>query len=164
MINVWTDGSCFPNPGPAAWAFLIRYPNGREETNTGASPHSTNNRAEMTAVLMAMRALPYLSEPVIHTDSMYVVQGFDVRSRRKRQENNYLTGAGEIPNADLWRLLYAEGERVRPMLRWIKGHSGIPENERCDRLAAGTQAQLVELMVETYDPVHVAHLRDFLHA
>ncbi len=137
---MYTDGACRGNPGPGGWAWAV--PQGR--FCSGAEPHTTNQRMELTAVLEAVSAIPGALEVV--SDSTYVVncfrdrwwEGWERRGWRNSQRQ-------EVANQDLWKPLIAiyraDPERLR--FRWVKGHGSDPYNDLVDRLAveaASTQA------------------------
>ena len=42
---------------------------------------------------------------------------------------------GPALNPDLWAEMLDLSERHQVEFRWVKGHAGDPENERCDELA-----------------------------
>jgi ribonuclease HI len=102
----------------------------------GESGPTTNNRMELMAPIQALESL---TRPVVvrmHTDSTYVRDGI-TRWLPRWQRNGWLTsGRQPVKNADLWRRLDSAVRRHEVHWHWVKGHSGHPENERADRLAA----------------------------
>jgi len=138
-VQLFTDGGCSGNPGPGGWAFLLRHPaSGKELERSGAEPETTNNRMELLAVIRGLEALkrPTLVELV--TDSVYVGRGLTQWLPRWKA-NGWRRHAGkqqpDIKNEDLWRRLDQLLAQHRVQFTHIRGHSGHPENERCDRLA-----------------------------
>lgn len=129
---VYTDGSSLGNPGPAGWAWAV--PGG--PWASGADPHSTNQRMEITAVL---RALEALEGPVlVVSDSTYVVNCFRDRWWAGWQRRDWRNSAGKpVANRELWEPLVALAtDPARPVrFRWVKGHSSDPMNDLVDRLA-----------------------------
>jgi ribonuclease HI len=131
LTTVYTDGACIGNPGPGGWAWAVS-PSRRD---SGASPWTTNQRMEITAVLEALRSIDGPVEVV--SDSSYVVNcfrdrwwvGWEARGWRNARRQ-------PVANQDLWRPL-VELVRQRPgvRFRWVKGHAGDPLNELADRLA-----------------------------
>ncbi len=145
-LAVYTDGACRGNPGPGAWACLAQTADGRllfEEV--GSENPTTNNRMEIQGAIQGLKLLerhrlanPFESfEPLfLYSDSKYVVEGM----------NQWIPGwkargwkkADQKPpeNLELWQEL-DEMKAKFPGLRaaWVKGHSGHPQNERCDQLA-----------------------------
>lgn len=133
-VEVHTDGACLGNPGPGGWAALLRY-GAREREVAGGEPATTNNRMELMAAIMALEALSEGCVVVLHTDSQYVRQGITewIPGWIRRGWRN---AAGQpVKNRDLWERLHAACHRHRIDWRWVKGHSGDPDNERVDALA-----------------------------
>ena len=136
LNNIWTDGGCYPNPGPGGWGYLMRQPCGNVVEACGGEPETTSNRQELTAVLQAMRALPDGASAVINSDSTYVVHGMQAW-RKAWSRRGWVKKSGKpVPNADLWKALDEQASRVHADFRWVRGHNGDPCNERADRLAA----------------------------
>ncbi len=133
-VEIFTDGACQGNPGPGGWAAILKYKNVRKEI-FGSEPFTTNNRMELTAVIEAFRALKEPCDVTICTDSQYVKKGI-VEWLPRWKKRNWLTASkSRVKNIDLWKTLDAESRKHRVTWKWIPGHSGIPENERCDLLA-----------------------------
>ena len=133
-VEVHTDGACLGNPGPGGWAALLRYGT-RERELAGGEPATTNNRMELMAAIMALETLSEGCAVVLHTDSQYVRQGITewIPGWIRRGWRN---AAGQpVKNRDLWERLHASCHRHRIDWRWVKGHSGDPDNERVDALA-----------------------------
>ena len=135
QVTIYTDGACSGNPGPGGWGAILMYSSHRRELSGGEAA-TTNNRMELTAVI---RALSLLKEPCIvelWSDSKYVIDGLQ-KGWAKGWRARGWKKADKSPalNADLWEKLLglAEGHVIH--YKWIKGHAGHPENERCDRLA-----------------------------
>ena len=133
-ISIYTDGGCTGNPGPGAWAFII--PDLVVE-RSGYQPDTTNNRMELQA---AIEALQYVAKVTpdqsctIYTDSQYVQKGISTWVITWKR-NNWKTSSKKIvKNHDLWLILDNLNESILPQWRWVQGHSGITENERCDFL------------------------------
>ena len=134
MLEIYTDGACSGNPGPGGWGALLR--SGNVETELcGGEPATTNNRMELLAVIEALQSLTQPVEAHVYTDSQYVQKGISewIHSWKKR---GWKTSTKEpVKNEDLWRRLdvLAVGHTLE--WRWVKGHSGHPDNERVDALA-----------------------------
>jgi ribonuclease HI len=137
--TVYTDGACSGNPGPGGWAWAV--PHG--PWASGADPHTTNQRMEVTAVLEAVRALPGPLDVV--SDSTYVVNCFRDRWWQGWLARGWRNSAGKpVANRDLWEpLLQLALDGAREVsFSWVKGHSGDEMNDRVDQLAleaAGAQ-------------------------
>ena len=139
-VTAYTDGSCLGNPGPGGWGAILIYNDTRKELS-GGFRLTTNNRMEILAVIEALNALTRPCSVDLHTDSRYVRDAVEKNWLGSWQRNGWKTAAKKpVKNKDLWlRLLELLGKhKVR--LHWVAGHSGQPENERCDDLARG-QAQ-----------------------
>jgi ribonuclease HI len=134
QVAIHTDGACLGNPGPGGWAALLRY-RGRERELAGGDPQTTNNRMELMAAIMALEALSEGCEIVLHTDSQYVRQGITLWMPNWVRRNWRTSGGEAVKNRDLWERLHAACARHRIDWRWVKGHSGDPDNERVDQLA-----------------------------
>ena len=133
-VQAHTDGACLGNPGPGGWAALLRYGE-RERELAGGEPHTTNNRMELMAAIVALETLSEGCAVTLFTDSQYVRQGITqwLPNWVRRQ---WRTAGGEpVKNRDLWERLHAACPRHRIDWRWVKGHSGDPDNERVDQLA-----------------------------
>lgn len=134
QIQIHTDGSCLSNPGPGGWGALLRYRQHERELS-GGEAQSTNNRMELMAAIMALETLTEPCHVVLYTDSQYVRQGITewMGGWLRRQ---WKTAGGEpVKNRDLWERLHAATARHQIDWRWVKGHSGDPDNERVDVLA-----------------------------
>ena len=134
MIELFTDGACRGNPGPGAWAAIIRS-DGRTRELSGFEVRTTNNRMELTAAIEALAALPAGAEAVLRSDSRYVIDGITQWVPGWKRRNWRKSDGKPVLNQELWQRLVAEAERRRVTWSWVEGHSGHPENERCDALA-----------------------------
>ena len=133
-IEIHTDGACLGNPGPGGWAALLRY-GARERELVGGEPQTTNNRMELMAAISGLEALTEGCSITLYTDSQYVRQGITEWMPNWLRRNWKTAGGDPVKNRDLWeRLSFAIG-RHRIDWRWVKGHSGDPDNERVDELA-----------------------------
>lgn len=141
-VLVFTDGACSGNPGPGGWATILKHPRtGKIRKLSGGHPNTTNNRMELTAVIEGLRALKADKPWRVHlvSDSEYVINGL-THWMKAWVANNWRRGpkAGSPPvkNADLWKTLRALTEQHEMSYEHVRGHTGHPENEECDRLAA----------------------------
>ena len=133
-VDIYTDGACKGNPGPGGWGALLKYGEHERELFGGESL-TTNNRMELTAVIEALRALKRPSRVVVHTDSQYVQKGVTEWLRNWKQRGWKTADRKPVKNEDLWRALDALLASHQINWRWVRGHSGHPENERADALA-----------------------------
>ena len=137
-ITVDTDGAAIKNPGPCGDGAVLLSGQRRMELN-GGFRKTTNNRMELMAAIKALEALKPLTvkyDITLYSDSEYVVKGFtEGRVERWRARGWKLKGGEKVMNLDLWKLLVPLVENQEVKFKWVKGHSGIPENERADKLA-----------------------------
>jgi ribonuclease HI len=128
LVEVATDGACSGNPGPGGWGALLKAGEKLRELS-GGDAHTTNNRMELMAAIMALRALKKPCRVVLKTDSQYDwVRGW--------QRNGWRTADKKpVKNEDLWRALIEAMAPHKIDWRWVKGHAGDPDNERADELA-----------------------------
>lgn len=138
-VELYTDGGCSGNPGPGGWAFVLRHPaSGKEKEGVGAERETTNNRMELTAVIRGLESLNRPTRVELFTDSTYVGRGLSEwmakwkkNGWRRREKGRW----AEVKNEDLWRRLDELLQRHQVRFTHVRGHSGHPENERCDTLA-----------------------------
>ncbi len=135
FVELFTDGACSGNPGPGGWGAVLRF-NGVEKELSGGERNTTNNRMELTAVIMGLSALKEPCEVQLTTDSKYVADGITKGWAESWQKNNWRK-ADKKPalNPDLWEKLLDLLKIHKVTINWVKGHAGHPENERCDKLA-----------------------------
>lgn len=139
QVLLFTDGACSGNPGPGGWAFILRdEKSGQELEDSGGEPETTNNQMELRAVIEGLRRLKRPADVKLYTDSVYVGKGMAEWMRGwkangwKRKERNKLV---EVKNVELWQALDELVQRHNVEYHRVAGHSGHPENERCDQLA-----------------------------
>lgn len=133
-IDIFTDGACSGNPGPGGWGAILRT-GAHEKELCGGEADTTNNRMELTAVIRGLEALKKPSTVFIHTDSRYVMDGTTQWMKRWKKNGWKTADKKPVRNEELWRALDALCERHTVHWRWVRGHSGHPENERADALA-----------------------------
>ncbi len=133
-IEVHTDGACLGNPGPGGWGALLRY-KGHERELAGGEAHTTNNRMELMAAIMGLETLSEPCNITLFTDSQYVRQGITEWMSGWVRRNWKTAGGDQVKNRDLWERLHEATQRHQIDWRWVKGHSGDPDNERVDQLA-----------------------------
>jgi ribonuclease HI len=149
-IIVFCDGATKGNPGPGGWGVVVVTPDGHVTELGGGADHTTNNKMELTGAIRALEHVRDVGGPLkIHTDSTYVIKGIRewigswIRRGWKTMEG------GEVQNRDLWEALHALTTARGPRaIAWhyVRGHVGIPGNERVDAIADGYARQLsVEL-------------------
>ena len=133
-VALITDGSCLGNPGPGGWAAVLRYGTHARELS-GADPETTNNRMEMTAVLEGLSALREPCRVTIEIDSEYVKKGITEWLAGWKRRGWKTASKQPVKNQDLWRRLDEAVARHDVKWRWVKGHAGHADNNRCDELA-----------------------------
>ena len=133
-VHIYTDGACKGNPGRGGWGALLRY-GSHEKELFGGEPMTTNNRMELLAVIRALQALTRSSDVTVHTDSQYVQKGITEWISGWKARGWKTADRKPVKNEDLWRELDAQVAAHRVEWRWVRGHSGHPENERADALA-----------------------------
>lgn len=133
-IEIFTDGACRGNPGPGGWGALLRAGHHEKEL-FGGEPETTNNRMELTAAIRALEALKKPSVVCLTTDSQYVRKGITEWLKGWKQKGWKNSQKKPVKNADLWKLLDQQNQRHKVEWKWVKGHSGHPENEKADELA-----------------------------
>ena len=134
QIEVHTDGACLGNPGPGGWAALLRWREVEREL-VGGEADTTNNRMELMAAIAALEALREPCDVILTTDSQYVRQGILDWLANWIRRGWKTAGGDPVKNRDLWERLQAAAAPHAIDWRWVKGHSGHPENERVDQLA-----------------------------
>ncbi len=134
-VVIYTDGACEGNPGRGGYGVVMLWGEKRKELS-GGFQCTTNNRMELLAVIEALAALKQPCAVTLYSDSSYVVnamnEGWVQNWRQKGWRNSQNR---PTPNVDLWKRLLALCEQHDVEFIWVKGHSGVEENERCDALA-----------------------------
>src|SRR3989344_2154910 len=131
-ITIFTDGACRGNPGPGGWGAILRKDDHEKELY-GAERDTTNNRMELMAAIQALEALKRPCEAIRITEWL--------ASWKRRGWKT--AGKKPVKNQDLWQRLDAAAHKHKIHWKWIKGHSGHPENERADELANRAIDQLI---------------------
>ena len=134
-VTIHTDGGCDGNPGPGGWAAVLRSgPHVRELS--GGEPVTTNNRMELQAAIAALNALKEPCDIIVCTDSEYLRQGITEWLPIWKINRWRTADRKPVKNEELWKQLDAAASRHGVEWRWLKGHAGHTDNERCDQLAA----------------------------
>ena len=146
QVNIYTDGGCLGNPGKGGYGVILIYGEHRTEISKGFK-HTTNNRMELMACIAGLESLKYQCEITLFSDSKYVVDSVSKGWAKKWQKNNWMRNSkSRAENIDLWERLLSLIQKHKIKFVWVKGHSGHPENERCDELAknAANNTQLLD--------------------
>ncbi len=154
-ITIYTDGGCSGNPGPGGYAYIIRLQDRggsntvphtteehrraavREIVGSGGEADTTNNRMELRAVIAALEEVERRApgaKVVLYTDSQYVKNGISSWIATWKRNGWRTSDKKAVKNRELWEKLDAVASRVKPSFAWVRGHSGVEHNERCDAL------------------------------
>ena len=138
QVTMYTDGACIGNPGPGGYGVVLKYGAHRREFSVGYR-RTTNNRMELMGPIKGLEALKQRCHVTLYSDSRYVVDSIEKGWAKRWRDNRWKRNKREkAVNPDLWKILLDLCEKHDVEFRWVRGHSGDPENERCDQLA--TQA------------------------
>lgn len=157
-VVVFTDGAAKGNPGPGGWGAVICVARAAVCELGAFGGHTTNNRMEMTAALEALAWLrgsgqSHALDVVIVTDSTYLIRGVTQWMASWKRRGWKTTEGTDVANRDLWEALggalaqTAEG-RCKVQWRHVRGHAGIPGNERADAIASGFAAGTAVVLYE----------------
>lgn len=134
-VEIYTDGACLGNPGPGGYGIVLRYGDHRREIS-GGYRLTTNNRMELMAAIKALQALTRPVPVILHSDSRYLVDAMEKGWAKKWRANGWRRNKRERTlNPDLWETLLDLCTEHVVQFRWVRGHAGEAENERCDSLA-----------------------------
>lgn len=145
-IVCYCDGACTGNPGPGGWGAIVSTPDGQVRELGGGALDTTNNRMELSGAIFALNLVRALKDvPVrIYTDSQYVIQGISEWIHGWKRRGWVKVDGSPVVNRDLWteldRLVAARRETGPATFLHVKGHSGVPGNERCDRISVAYAA------------------------
>jgi ribonuclease HI len=147
-VSVYTDGACLGNPGPGGYGVVIDYDGHQKELSAGFRL-TTNNRMELLAAIKGLTALTEPCKVKLTSDSNYVVHAVERGWIKNWIKNGWLTaGKKPVSNRDLWLEFVDAMKRHDVKLLWVRGHTGHPQNERCDQLAVAA-AKSSNLAVDT---------------
>lgn len=133
-VEIFCDGACSGNPGPGGYGAILRCA-GRQKELSGGARETTNNRMEMTAAIEALRSLTRPCRVTITTDSQYLVKGMTEWIAGWQRKGWVNSKKEPVVNRDLWEQLLALTSQHSVQWKWVRGHAGHAENERCDQLA-----------------------------
>ncbi|MEM7237957.1 MAG: ribonuclease HI [Pseudomonadota bacterium] len=152
-LFAYTDGGCSGNPGPGGWGVVLEaYSSGtivKSRDLSGGEAHTTNNRMEMTAAIMALEALERPSTITVVTDSTYLKQGITQWIHGWKRNGWKTSDRKPVKNADLWQRLDTAQAAHTVSWDWVKGHAGHEQNERADELATAEIKSLKRAAKET---------------
>lgn len=145
-VFIYSDGSARKNPeGPGGYGTIVRYMSDdlktiiKEEEFTQGFEVTTNNRMELLGVIVGIESLRMPCDIIVYSDSQYLVNAFNQHWISNWQKNGWLTSQKTpVKNKEMWERLLDAKKPHNTIFVWIKGHSGHPENERCDYLATSS--------------------------
>ena len=137
-IEIWTDGGCQGNPGPGAWAFILRVRSDLLE-RSGFAKRTTNNRMELMAVIEALKEIATHGEwagrpTTVSTDSQYVQKGITEWIHAWVRKGWKTSAKKPVKNLDLWSELWTLSRDIPVRWVWVMGHAGNEMNEACHRM------------------------------
>jgi ribonuclease HI len=133
-MTYWTDGSCYPNPGPGGWAVYSEH----SPALVGGKIHTTNNEMELTAIYKAIANASLITDLMIFSDSKWSINAIT--------GNYHITVHRElVAEIKEWiRIRKIKGGNTK--IRWVKGHGSSPQNNIADQLA-GEQRKMFARLV-----------------
>ena len=147
FIEIFTDGAAKGNPGNGGYGVVLRFQDKIKELSQGYRL-TTNNRMELLAVIVALESLKTTKFPIVITsDSKYVIDAIEKRWVFGWQKKGF---KGK-KNQDLWMRYLNVSSSFKLTFKWVRGHNGHPENERCDFLAVKAAESIHLLIDEGYE-------------
>lgn len=135
QITIYTDGSSRGNPGPGGFGTLLISGEKRKEIAIGYE-RTTNNRMELLAAIAGLEVLKLPSDVTLFSDSKYVIDSINKKWLQGWKKRGWVKSDKKpVKNIDLWKRLDAAVQPHSITWKWVKGHAGNPNNERCDQLA-----------------------------
>ena len=140
-VTIYTDGAARGNPnGPGGYGVVLEYIDAKGTLHTkelsAGYKKTTNNRMELLAAIMGLEALNRPCTVDLYSDSKYLTDAFNqhwidgwIKRGWKKSDKS------PVKNIALWQRLLKAAEQHEITWRWVKGHAGHPQNERCDELA-----------------------------
>ena len=141
-VIIYTDGACSGNPGPGGWGAILRYGENLKELS-GGERETTNNRMELTAVIMSLSALKEPCEVELFTDSQYIVNAINEHWLDSWIKKGWKRKGGEVKNPDLWQQIASLIKKHKVKFIWVKGHAENRYNNRCDELAVAESRKFI---------------------
>ena len=137
---LYCDGSCLSNPGPGGWAYRIRQNGSILRAQSGSEARTTNNQMELRAAIEGLRTFDRASEVVVLSDSRYLITGMTELLPLWKARNWRSSNGPAIQNQALWQELVAVSKPHNVTWKWVKGHSGVPDQKFVDLLAGRAAA------------------------
>jgi ribonuclease HI len=140
-IQIYTDGACKGNPGPGGYGVVLVSADHKKELS-GGFRKTTNNRMELSACIEGLRSLKQPRSVVLTSDSKYVVNAMVKGWAKKWRSRSWMLSPSKpAKNPDLWAQMLDLCDEHSVEFKWVKGHNGHPENERCDELAVAASEE-----------------------
>ncbi len=140
-VTIHTDGACSGNPGPGGYGAILQWGEHMREIK-GGEPHTTNNRMELTAAIVALETLKRRCDVALYTDSQYLRDGITKWIKAWKRNGWKTADRKPVKNVDLWQRLDAALAHHTVHWRWVRGHAGHDLNERADELAREAIAEM----------------------
>ena len=149
-VILYTDGACSGNPGLGGYGGILQYGDIKKEYS-GAELETTNNRMEVTAVIVGLKRLKYPCKVDIYSDSAYTVNAYLNGWIYAWKKNGWKKADGKaVLNVDLWEELYALTQTHEVTFHKVAGHADNELNNRCDELARNAITSLRKTLPEDY--------------
>jgi len=133
-VEIFTDGACRGNPGPGGYGSIIRTKD-QENEISGSAENTTNNIMELTAAVVALKQLKEPCEVILTSDSQYLVKGMTEWIEGWVKKGWVTASKQPVKNKEIWEELERLNKIHKISWKWVRGHQGHKENERCDLLA-----------------------------
>jgi ribonuclease HI len=147
-VTIYSDGACLGNPGPGGYGTVLLAGEHRKELSAGYR-RTTNNRMELLGAIAGLEALKQPCRVTLWSDSQYLIHALAKGWLAGWQQRGWRTASKEpVKNQDLWQRLLRAIDSHTIEWRWVRGHTGDIENERCDQLAVAA-ASGPDLMDDT---------------
>ncbi len=144
-IEIYTDGSCYPNPGAGSNGFVILENQKLIHEEVEKDNLTTNNKMELKGMINALKWVKENKkdyEIVLHSDSEYGCKGITqwVHNWKKFgwTTKDFKTKVVKpVSNKELWVELDELTSTLKVKYVWVKGHDGNHWNEYVDRMISG---------------------------
>lgn len=130
-VIMYTDGGCRGNPGGCGGYGVVLISGKHIREISGFDPNTTNNRMEIMALIVGLKALKRPCNVKVYTDSQYVANTIT----KGWLQSWVKTGFRGKKNPDLWSEVWELMGYHNLEVNWVRGHNGVKYNERCDELA-----------------------------
>lgn len=129
-FDVYTDGS--HKDGHGAWAFVVVRRGKVVAENSGYCKNTSSDRMELQAAIEALQVLPDRTRVRLRSDSRTLIANMQTRVPEWKRSN--WNTKNTIANIDLLKRLDILNDSRDVSWYWVKAHSGVAYNERCDEL------------------------------